>query len=133
MRALVAALIVVVAAIIGCATPKKAAEGPQPHVRVLADEKAPVDVACPSDHKVEVVRGAVPLGAVVLTEARSSSENGMKARLEDHEALARKLALRFCADGVSILSADEVGGFIATTRMALWRRPEANPQAAAPE
>lgn len=87
----------------------------------MADQKA-AGAACPGEHAVDVVRGPVPKGVVVITAAPSSSVNGMRASLETHEVMARRLARRFCADGIRVLSETESDGFVESTRPVLWRR-----------
>lgn len=104
-----------------CATPRPAAEA-RPYIRVVADRKA-AGAACPDDHPVDVVRGPVPEGMVVITPASSASVNGMRATLAMHETMAKRLARRFCADGISVLTATESESGVDGTTLVLWRRP----------
>lgn len=125
----VAGLAGVALALGACVTPRPA-DDDRPYIRVLADVKA-AGPSCPREHPIDIVRGPVPDGMVVITAASSSAVNGMRASLEMHEVMARRLALRFCADGLSVLTATENDGVVESTTLVLWRRPP-KPGAGAP-
>jgi hypothetical protein len=100
----------------------RATDETRPYIRVVADIKAEGE-PCGKRHRVEVVRGPVPEGKVTITAASSEAVNGMRANLRAHEKMATQLARRFCAEGVSVLSATEADGAVSATSLALWRQP----------
>lgn len=105
-----------------CAGAPRRDDPQRPRIEVVADIKA-TGAPCGSAHPVELLHGPLPLGMVLITRGTSTALHGRRAGLPAHEELIVKLARRFCAQGVSVLRAEEEEGAMIRVAFALWRRP----------
>jgi len=101
--------------LVSCAT----TSGDGPHIRIRAVNKA-ANESCP-EKKIDVIHGPVPVGAVEITAATSQAMGGMRAQLVEHEETAVQFARKYCADGVSVLSATESDGIVDEATLSFWR------------
>ena len=102
---------------LGCAT-TPAPKAVEPVVGSLDGESVP---CTPPKGPLELVRGRVPEGAIVLARG-STTAQVKRVTLSMHEHVARDLAKQRCAEGVSILQAEEENSSVRRTTIAVWRR-----------